>query len=235
MDVLLEKVEMRTFTALFNSHFEHILFRPEKEALYIQLVNKQKSILIEHRIDKRLLKKYRPHGEYLAIPYTSLAVRGMDSLRIRSEGAFLKFFWSGDGLCFEKSIYTVDLECIRIVFRPERSVRMDPGPFLSFLRLVNGPLEIFAENERLLLVTKPEEEQLVSTYTISVDPGSSFSAVLTKACASKIPKPNFYSTLSLSASADNLLRITMESAGIRTKTTISASVLFFTCMPKYTA
>lgn len=234
MDVLLEKVEMRALAALLSSYFEHILFRPEKEALYVQLVNKQKSILIEHRIDKRLMKKYRPRGEYLAIPYTSLAIRGMDSLRIRSEGAFLKFFWSGDGLCFEKSIYTVDLEYIQVVFKSARSIRMDPAPFLGFLRLVNGPLEIFAEKERLLLVTKPEEGQLISSYTISVEPGHSFSTVLTKACASRIPKPNLYSTLTLSASADNLLQITTESGGIRTKTTISASVLFFTWTPKYT-
>ncbi|OAG31664.1 hypothetical protein NEDG_00139 [Nematocida displodere] len=229
MEVVLGKREASTLSSIISPRFEYLIMRPKEHGLFVQLMDRSKSIITEHFLEKSLFKSYTATGEYafFAIPNTKLEIRGMSALRLTTRGAVMRMVWTSEEFSFERSIYLLDQDYVSIPFTPRRTLALPIALFSRILRLAERTLEVDVEESGATISSVPEKNRITVTSTVGVAPGDPCTFNLLKYHLDRLPRIQAYSTLALDLDANGVVRMTLEGLGVLTSISMSSEVVFF--------
>ncbi|KAI5171797.1 hypothetical protein NEFER03_1102 [Nematocida sp. LUAm3] len=230
MECILDKRACQAIDGGISLKFDRVTYIPRASGMYIQGVDKSKSLLVEHYVDKMLFKSYNGQGEPFTIPhtkYTRLSVSGADQVSIKIQGALMRIGWGGSDIFLERSIYLLkpsitSLEHSSVVF----SFTM---PF-SLFSLINKPavkkIEITSRNKEVSVCSYMEGRiTLESTVSTSKDISCSFT--IEKDHLETLPRGSIYTTATFSVDRHSMVLLSLEGFGVVTSITMACDVEFF--------
>ncbi|OAG30541.1 hypothetical protein NEIG_00053 [Nematocida sp. ERTm5] len=226
MDISLDRKTCTAIDKGIAGKFEQISIVLKESGLYIQAVDKSKSIVVDHYIDRMLLDPYTAESEGTTIPYTKFLLKGMERLTIARKGELLKMTWAGEGIFLEKHLYTLDFEWTEVEYGLGTAMFPLPYSGLSLIRRVcSNELEVSVDQTEVSIRGISENNIVLSTK-LDTPVSSSCSFTLLKYHLDRLPKCAYISA-SFNIDRQGLVVLSLEALGIITTVTIATEVLFF--------
>lgn len=226
MNITLDRKACAALDKGIGGKFEQISIILKESGMYVQAVDKSRSIVIDHYVDKMLLESYSEEKEGTTIPYTKFLLNGMERLTIGKKGRLLKLLWMGEGVLLEKNIYTLDFEWTEVEYSLSSVVFPLPYTGLSLIRRVCGnELEIRVE-EREVEIRALSENNIILSSKLDTPVSAPCSFTFVKYHLDRLPK-YAYSAATFNIDRQGLVVLSLEALGIITTITIATEVIFF--------
>ncbi|KAI5180959.1 hypothetical protein NEOKW01_1200 [Nematocida sp. AWRm80] len=224
MDFLLTKQACALLDSATSRRFDLFTWIPNENGLHIQAIDKGRSIVVEHFINKNIFKKYTGKHPSITLPYTKFYLKEMDTLRIYTSGALLKLIWTSSGITLEQSIYILEKPYTSLTYPPTTlSFSLPQTLFLSILKdSING-MELSIQNNILTIHSISSTPTTITTkITHKIVPDCYF--MISKYHLDRVPRmPYITLTISVIAS-NNLILLSLETVGITSTITISTPI-----------
>ncbi|KAH9386411.1 uncharacterized protein NEMAJ01_1307 [Nematocida major] len=225
MKIILDRKACAAIDKGVAGKFEHLSMALKESGMYVQAVDKSKSIVVDHYIDKVLLESYT-EGEGVTVPHVKFLLNGMDRLYISRVGALLKLLWTGEGVTLEKNLYTLDFEWTEVEYSLGSVVFPLPYTGLALIRKVcGGELEMHVR-ESAVEIRALSENCVTLTAALDTPVGEACMFTLLKYHLDRLPK-YAYTTATFSVYRQGLVALSLEALGVITTVTIATEVVFF--------
>ncbi|KAI5188852.1 hypothetical protein NEMIN01_0220 [Nematocida minor] len=226
MHIVLDRKACVAIDKGISGKFEQISVRVKDSGLYIQAVDKSRSMVVDHYIDTMLLESCSGESEGITIPYTKFLLAGMDRLSFSKTGSLLKLVWTGSGILLEKNVYILDFVWSEIEYSLGSVLFSLQYTALSLIRRVCGnELEICVEKTKVE-IRALSENHIVLTSSLEAPVACKCSFTLLKYHLDRLPKYT-YTAATFNIDKQGLVILSLEALGVITTITIATEVLFF--------
>ncbi|EHY65292.1 hypothetical protein NEAUS04_0495 [Nematocida ausubeli] len=227
MDISLDRKTCSMIDKGIAGKFEQMSIMLKDSGLYVQAVDKPKSMVIDHYVDRILLEPYVVEEVVgTTIPYTKFLLNGMERLAILRKGSLLKMTWSGEGVFLEKHLYTLDFEWVEVEYNLGTVMFSLPYTGLSLIRRIGGnELEVHVSENKMEIRAISENNVILYT-NLDTPVSAACSFTLLKYHLDRLPKCA-YSSAAFNIDKQGLVILSLEALGVITTVTIATEVLFF--------
>jgi len=143
MDILLDRRGCAVFDSGVSSRFEQIVIVPKEAGVYVQGMDKSKTVAVDHFVDRMVFLSYSctAKDRAICVPNMRMSMKTADTLRVFTSGAVLKMVWTSEEVVLEKSVYVLDGGWSLVKYPPfSVTFTLSSALFSMAARLSEGPL-----------------------------------------------------------------------------------------------
>lgn len=225
MHITLDRKACSAIDKGVSGKFEQMSIRLKDSGLYIQAVDKSRSIVVDHYIDSMLLATYDEEPTGVTIPYTKFLLAGMDRLTVSRAGSLLKLVWASDGILLEKNVYLLDFAWSEVEYSLGCVLfSLQYSGLCLIRRLCSSELRIHVEKTGVE-IRGVSENHVVLRSNLDVPVSHECAFTLLKYHLDRLPRYT-YTAANFSIDRQGLVILSLEALGVITTVTIATEATF---------